>query len=346
MDSPQRLTRAISNLPNDYKASKHAIYGTSTDIGRAFMSVLNIYGAVPLYGKANSEYNVLNSSETDVEAFLSANNSSIGEDIVSSIAQVWNEIYAQIDDSTIIKEYSSSAAENVLKRRFPVVVFDKTAGSNNEVANVRVITDTDHVSASYMFDTYQYLTQMVNRKDFAVNEQYNESGGREKTITLSYNEEMQAVYKMVSWDNAENEQCTEFRAQAGINLDQSDKKNIRLVLNKPDCVYARKIAVGILTQYNNGLPKVNYTNKVYVDILYSDVAKGSWYWEYIFKATNKEIVNGFGNGVFAPEESLTRGQFLKMLLVAIDVDQTDYQEIDSDMKNRLDAYLGGAPGKQ
>ena len=56
-----------------------------------------------------------------------------------------------------------------------------------------------------------------------------------------------------------------------------------------------------------GRPVVNYL------LLYSDVANGVWYTEAIRWATSRGIVGGYGNGMFGPNDNITREQLAVML---------------------------------
>ena len=56
-----------------------------------------------------------------------------------------------------------------------------------------------------------------------------------------------------------------------------------------------------------GRPVVNYL------LQYGDVATGAWYTEAIRWATSRGIVGGYGNGMFGPNDSITREQLAVML---------------------------------
>ena len=56
-----------------------------------------------------------------------------------------------------------------------------------------------------------------------------------------------------------------------------------------------------------GRPVVNYL------LQYSDVAEGAWYTEAIRWATSQGIVGGYGNGMFGPNDNITREQLAVML---------------------------------
>lgn len=57
-----------------------------------------------------------------------------------------------------------------------------------------------------------------------------------------------------------------------------------------------------------GSPAVTYTP------VYTDVAEGEWYADPVSWATGEGIVNGVGNGLFAPDDLLTQEQLWVMLL--------------------------------
>ena len=56
-----------------------------------------------------------------------------------------------------------------------------------------------------------------------------------------------------------------------------------------------------------GRPVVNYL------LQYSDVANGAWYTEAIRWATSRGVVSGYGNGMFGPNDNITREQLAVML---------------------------------
>lgn len=52
---------------------------------------------------------------------------------------------------------------------------------------------------------------------------------------------------------------------------------------------------------------------------YSDVATYRWSYEYIKGLTEKNIISGNGNGMFEPERNITRAEFVKMLMLALNI---------------------------
>lgn len=55
------------------------------------------------------------------------------------------------------------------------------------------------------------------------------------------------------------------------------------------------------------------------ELSFKDVKKTDWYYKYISTGYLKKIVSGYDDGSFKPEKTVTRGEFLKMLFVAMDV---------------------------
>ena len=47
---------------------------------------------------------------------------------------------------------------------------------------------------------------------------------------------------------------------------------------------------------------------------FSDVSKEHWAYEYINKLSNDGVINGFEDGSFRPSETLTKAQFIKLMV--------------------------------
>ena len=56
-----------------------------------------------------------------------------------------------------------------------------------------------------------------------------------------------------------------------------------------------------------------YTVTVVEAEMFSDVSDSKWYYDYVLEASDLGIINGKGDGIFAPEEDVTRGDFAVML---------------------------------
>ena len=64
---------------------------------------------------------------------------------------------------------------------------------------------------------------------------------------------------------------------------------------------------------NKSVTVNRYTVTVNEAEMFTDVSSSKWYYDYVLKASNLGIINGKGDGIFAPEEDVTRGDFAVML---------------------------------
>jgi hypothetical protein len=56
---------------------------------------------------------------------------------------------------------------------------------------------------------------------------------------------------------------------------------------------------------------------------YSDVKTTDWYYDAVTKLTEKDVISGDGTGKFNPSDNVTREQFVKMILEALDIETVD-----------------------
>ena len=61
-------------------------------------------------------------------------------------------------------------------------------------------------------------------------------------------------------------------------------------------------------------PSVESTSET--AITFSDVSESAWYYEYVTTLTRDGVINGMGDGTFAPDGTLTWAQAMKLLLCA------------------------------
>lgn len=59
-----------------------------------------------------------------------------------------------------------------------------------------------------------------------------------------------------------------------------------------------------------------WKQNVYTGIPFEDVADTAWYYHYVMELSEQKVVNGRGVGVFAPAESVTVAEALKLVLLA------------------------------
>ena len=65
---------------------------------------------------------------------------------------------------------------------------------------------------------------------------------------------------------------------------------------------------------------------------FSDVAKDSWYYEYVTPLAAKGIIAGYPDGTFLPQNNITRAEFLKLLVECMGY-QTVNADVFDDVKN-------------
>ena len=94
------------------------------------------------------------------------------------------------------------------------------------------------------------------------------------------------------------------------------------------------------------LDKVEYP-KVETGI-FKDTKKTDWYYEYVVSLTEKGIVNGYDDGNFYPNKQVTREEFLKMLIIAMDIEPAEisgeFTDVDSDKWYAPYVYAAKAKG--
>ena len=76
---------------------------------------------------------------------------------------------------------------------------------------------------------------------------------------------------------------------------------------EPNAPMTRAMLVSVLWRLE-GRPEAPSTNP------FSDVQNGKWYTSGVLWAASKEIVSGFPNGTFAPDDSITREQMASLMM--------------------------------
>ena len=82
-------------------------------------------------------------------------------------------------------------------------------------------------------------------------------------------------------------------------------------------------------------------------IVYSDVKATDWYYNAVTALTEKGVISGDGTGKFNPTDKVTREQFVKMILEAIDVELADADHTFADVANGAwyEVYVATAVSK-
>lgn len=91
--------------------------------------------------------------------------------------------------------------------------------------------------------------------------------------------------------------------------------------NTEDTVYAYEVKPSEPTDTPESKPAV-----------YNDVKETDWYYDAVMILTEKGVVSGDGSGGFKPSDKVTREQFVKMILEAIDVELADADHSFTDVK--------------
>ena len=74
-------------------------------------------------------------------------------------------------------------------------------------------------------------------------------------------------------------------------------------------------------------------------ISFSDVNSGAWYYNYVIDLADKGIINGFPDGTYKPDDGITVGQFIKLIMVASTSDRVDYELIETHSEHWAAPYV-------
>ncbi len=79
--------------------------------------------------------------------------------------------------------------------------------------------------------------------------------------------------------------------------------------------------------------KTNHFSKyalLSVDISFDDV-KNHWAKSYIESMAAKHVIDGYDDGTYRPSKNVTRGEFIKLVVLALDLDLAEYEGVFSDV---------------
>ena len=71
--------------------------------------------------------------------------------------------------------------------------------------------------------------------------------------------------------------------------------------------------VRIMSMKENALQENERSNDAEKDIVFKDVAKGKWYTNYVLQASNMNLIKGYPDGKFKPENKVTRTEAVLMI---------------------------------
>lgn len=77
-----------------------------------------------------------------------------------------------------------------------------------------------------------------------------------------------------------------------------------------------------------------YNTKTEKELVFNDIQMVPWAYECIMNLANKNIISGKDEGVFAPDDNVTRGEFIKMLVLALEIisdeAQCNFEDVEKD----------------
>jgi len=88
------------------------------------------------------------------------------------------------------------------------------------------------------------------------------------------------------------------------------------------------VTAPVVVAATESLPRSDSGKAVFDDISGYDWAKSA-----IISLFDKQIINGRGEGIFAPGDNVTRAEFVKMLLLSLGIEASDVQSVFSDVSS-------------
>lgn len=74
-------------------------------------------------------------------------------------------------------------------------------------------------------------------------------------------------------------------------------------------------------------------------INFSDVASDHWAYQYITELSDKQVINGYPDGTFNPNGTITRGEFCKLVMASCLPTWLDMSEAESTMDHWAGGYI-------
>lgn len=75
-----------------------------------------------------------------------------------------------------------------------------------------------------------------------------------------------------------------------------------------------------------------------VNAAFSDLAENHWAATYINELTSKSVINGYPDGTFKPDVTLTKGEYLKLIITA-SLPELDFNLIQKDFEHWAAGYV-------
>ena len=300
------------------------VFNDAQNVGQALISILNAYKCIPVRatmgnGENNKSYNLLNitndskaiTTGTLIDILKGKGNALNECSNLGDFTFVWESVYdkRKVEE----KERIKNIIESNLKKKFPVAVkySDDKAGivtqlsGDNVTVNFETQVSIDNIESA--FDTWNYLNNIaVSSYNVVTN-----------TVQSGVNFAMEKIYNddFVSTGNVGVKKDT------GVEVNETCYDNVFELTADLSTNTGKQIVVAAANHIDdNGIPKFYDSMQFYTLRLYRDVVSSEWYWDYLLKATNLKATEGDENNKFNPNKLLTRCEFVKMLLVAAQVD--------------------------
>lgn len=352
--------RGAVTYKSDFK-DRHIIKANKTSSGKSLISVLNMYGCVPMRAKSpNAEYDMAADYSGDIQNFAKSNNIELSADAANGISSLWGDIYSQLEGNIIKKFNSNSIAsakqliDKNLKRRFPVIIKQgseykvitkynpayseatiryspSSSGTNINTETININSITDEYE---LFDTYEYLTKTASSVKFI----------NDETKLLGSTVRLYSVYPTdyITKDNVTVKYFPENEENKGIMNCEFGGNSVTVNMKTASASADNRVVTTAKTTFTNGIADIYNQNRIYNLKAYKDVGPNDWYNDFLFKATNLGIINGDENGNFNGGNGVKRCEFVKMVLSAAQIDVTPSPAGEHWAKNYMDkaAELG------
>ena len=339
---------------SDFRPTRHTFNGSNNSDGLKIASILNMYKCVPLKAgigtqdstDLNEEYDLFNLSsyadaninlENELRYFVHAENTEFGE-LPQDFKNVWDGIFADLadNDKIIAQSNITSIISKNMKRRFPVVIkygttweivyeYDSDIEENSTTLSYNEDKNISYSDIDAVFNTYEYLMSTVN----SASNLYEKVSRTSSAIIIEIQYPSDYNFEINDSNNENNTIRREaLDGKTGYIDFNSTDKTLYVTAQCTGENTERNFVVGSLATFTDGIADVYGTNKVYYTRYYSDIDVSHWAHDYVFQATNLEIVSGTDENKFEPDKKVTLAQLFRMIFETAKIDiegnTTDY----------------------
>lgn len=342
---------------SDFRPTRHTFNGSNNSDGLKIASILNMYKCVPLKAgigtqdstDLNEEYDLFNLSsyadaninlENELRYFVHAENTEFGE-LPQDFKNVWDGIFADLadNDKIIAQSNITSIISKNMKRRFPVVIkygttweivyeYDSDIEENSTTLSYNEDKNISYSDIDAVFNTYEYLMSTVN----SASNLYEKVSRTSSAIIIEIQYPSDYNFEINDSNNENNTIRREaLDGKTGYIDFNSTDKTLYVTAQCTGENTERNFVVGSLATFTDGIADVYGTNKVYYTRYYSDIDVSHWAHDYVFQATNLEIVSGTDENKFEPDKKVTLAQLFRMIFetakisgIDIEGNTTDY----------------------